>query len=70
MLGPEVAGDVNCSTAVDAIDAALLLQNGAGLFAALVCQHNADVNESGGFDAIDASLILQLTAGLIGSLPV
>ena len=70
VLGPEVTGDVNCSTAVDAIDAALLLQNGAGLFPALVCQHNADVNESGGFDSIDASLILQLIAGLIGSLPV
>ena len=67
---PEGAiGDVNCSGAVDSIDAALLLQLTAGLVGSLSCQQNADVNGSGAVDSIDAALVLQFTAGLLPSLP-
>jgi dipeptidyl aminopeptidase/acylaminoacyl peptidase len=62
-------GDVNCSGAVDAIDAALLLQQGAGLLQDLPCPENADVNEDGQVNSIDAALILQYSAGLIDHLP-
>lgn len=67
---PAVAGDVDCNGGVNSIDAALLLQLGAGLVDSLPCEENADVNESVAVDAIDAALILQLVAGLISSLPV
>ncbi len=63
-------GDVDCSGGVNAIDAALLLQLGAGLVSGLSCPANADVNRSGAVDAVDAALVLQFVAGLIGSLPV
>ncbi len=62
-------GDVDCSGAVNSIDAALVLQLGAGLVGSLACEENADVNESSAVNAIDAALILQLVAGLIPSLP-
>jgi plastocyanin len=61
-------GDVNCNGAVDSIDAALVLQLGAGLIDSLACQQNADVNGDGAINAIDAALILQFVAGLIDSL--
>jgi hypothetical protein len=61
-------GDVNCSHQADAIDAALLLQFGAGLFQTFPCEQNADVNHDGIVNAIDAALVLQYSAGLIGSL--
>ena len=67
---PAVAGDVDCSGVVNSIDAALVLQLGAGLVDSLACVENADVNESSAVDAIDATLILQLVVGLIPSLPV
>jgi len=63
------SGDVNCSGAVDSIDAALVLQLGAGLVGSLSCQQNADTNEDGSVNSIDAALILQHTAGLLPSLP-
>jgi hypothetical protein len=50
------------------IDAALVLQLGAGLLGALACQHNADVNDDGAANAIDAALILQYAAGLLATL--
>lgn len=65
----ELPGDVNCDSSVNAIDAALILQFGAGLVGALACQQDADVNGDGTINAVDAALILQFTAGLIASLP-
>lgn len=62
-------GDVNCVDGADAIDAALVLQLGAGLLDELACMGNGDINGDGRIDAIDAALILQFVAGLLGSLP-
>ena len=62
-------GDVNCNEAVDAIDAALVLQVSAGLVGSLACPENADVSRDGTVNSIDASLILQFVAGLLDSLP-
>ncbi len=63
------AGDVDCNGRVDAIDAALELQFGAGLISRLACQQNADVNGDGRINSIDAALILQFVAGLLRNLP-
>jgi hypothetical protein len=69
-LTPPVAkGDANCSGHVDSIDAALILQLGAGLVSTLPCQQAADANQSGDIDSIDAALVLQYAAGLLDSLP-
>ncbi len=65
---PGQPGDVNCDQQANSIDAALLLQLGAGLISSLACEQNADVNHSGAIDAIDAALVLQYSAGLIGNL--
>jgi plastocyanin len=65
-----VFGDVDCGGSVNAIDAALILQLGAGLLDELTCGQNADVNQDGATDSVDAALVLQLTAGLLDSLPV
>lgn len=62
-------GDANCDGTIDSIDAALVLQYGAGLVQSLGCEGNADVNGDGVINAIDAALILQYTAGLIDGLP-
>jgi hypothetical protein len=64
-----IFGDANCDESVDAIDAAVILQNVAGLLLLLPCFEAADVNEDGFVNAVDASLVLQFTAGIIGSLP-
>lgn len=63
-------GDTNCDGNVNSIDAALVLQLGAGLVDSLACQDNADVNGDGIANSIDSALILQFDAGLIDSLPV
>jgi hypothetical protein len=61
-------GDVNRNGGVDSIDAALVLQFGAGLLDELPAPENADLNSDGRIDAIDAAIILQYVAGLIDSL--
>ncbi len=61
-------GDANCNGAVNAIDAAIVLQINAGLLGPPSCAENADVNLNGSIDSIDAALILQSIAGLIGPL--
>ncbi|MCH8026254.1 MAG: hypothetical protein IH866_05615 [Chloroflexi bacterium] len=62
-------GDANCNMTADSIDAALVLQFGAGLTASLPCLATADANQDGSVDAVDAALILQFSAGLLPSLP-
>ncbi len=66
---PALLGDVDCGGSVNSIDAALILQLGAGLTGGLQCQENGDVNEDGSINAIDAALVLQYDAGLIDGLP-
>lgn len=68
-LGGTVNGDVNCDEVVNSIDAALILQLGAGLLDSLPCGSAADTNHDGQVNAIDAALILQVSAGLLPSLP-
>lgn len=58
-------GDVNCDERVNSIDAALVLQLGAGLVGSLSCQDLADLNGDGRINSIDAALILQIAAGLL-----
>jgi hypothetical protein len=61
---PTHPGDVDCSGAPNAIDAAIILQREAGRIASLPCPQNGDVNGDGDADAIDAALVLQAAAGL------
>lgn len=63
-----LAGDANCDGFVNSIDAALILQNTAGLLANIPCADGADANSNGTIDAIDAALVLQVSAGLIDEL--
>lgn len=67
--GPSNVGDANCNGAVNAIDAAIVLQSSAGLLATIPCADNADANQNGTVNSLDAALILQFAAGLIGHLP-
>ncbi len=62
-------GDANCDKAVNAIDAALMLQHDAGLVGPLPCQDRADVNGDSHVNSLDAVLVLQFVAGLISTLP-
>jgi hypothetical protein len=62
-----LVGDANQDGLVDAIDAALVLQNSAGLISSI--DPNADVNHDGRINSLDASLILQYVAALIHNLP-
>ena len=61
-------GDASCDFTVSSIDAALILQQVAGLLADLVCVQQADVDASGEVDAVDAALVLQFVAGLLEEL--
>ncbi len=62
-------GDADCNGTVNAIDAAFVLQFGAGLLGDIPCADLADANDDGAVTAIDAALILQFVAGFLGSLP-
>jgi hypothetical protein len=62
--GATSLGDVDCNGSISSIDAALILQLGAGLIDALGCQQNADTNGDGRVNAVDAALVLQHVAGL------
>ena len=62
-------GDANCGGVADSIDAAIVLQFGAGLLDELACPDAADVTGDGLVDSRDAALILQFGAGLLGRLP-
>ena len=53
---------------MNAINAALVLQEASGLLTAIPCETNADVNGDGRTGAIDTALILQFNAGLLGIL--
>ena len=65
---PGVAGDSDCNGTVNSIDAALILQNGAGLLANIPCATDADANGDGTVNSIDAALVLQVSAGLLDEL--
>jgi 3-phytase len=56
-------GDTDCAGAIDALDAALVLQHVASLVTNLGCPPAADVNNDGVTGALDALLILQMAAG-------
>ena len=58
-------GDVNCDGSVDPVDAALILQQTAGLINEMGCEFNGDVSRDGAISPIDAALILQFAAGII-----
>ena len=62
-------GDADCNGSVTSVDAALVLQFNAGLFAFLLCEEFADANADGELTSIDALLILQFVAGLLDTLP-
>lgn len=64
-----IVGDVNGDDVPNSIDAALVLQFGAGLLGSLRCADGADVNGDGNITSIDAALILQHSAGLLSTLP-
>ena len=66
---PGRLGDVDCAGDIDSIDAALLLQHGAGLLRSLPCQENADTNADGTVNSVDAALVLQYVAGFLNRLP-
>ncbi len=56
VAGRSLAGDIDCSGAVNAIDTALVLQVTAGLPASPSCLDSGDVNLDGDIDAVDAAL--------------
>lgn len=70
-LPPEafLAADVNCDGRPDSIDAALVLQQDAGLLATLPCGISGDASMDGLTNSIDASIILQISAGLVQLAP-
>ncbi|MEX2159500.1 MAG: pre-peptidase C-terminal domain-containing protein [Dehalococcoidia bacterium] len=67
---PGAAGDASCDGHINSIDAALVLQNSAGLLQNIPCANQADVNDDGVKNSLDAALILQYSAGLLNHLPV
>jgi alpha-tubulin suppressor-like RCC1 family protein len=68
--GEKLAGDVDCSTSINSVDATLTLQRDATLVDRVNCAQQADVNMDNRANAIDAALTLQYTAGYIATLPV
>ncbi|MDZ4277503.1 MAG: pre-peptidase C-terminal domain-containing protein [Dehalococcoidia bacterium] len=58
-------GDVNDDGLISSVDAALILQLGAGLVGSLPNEPSGDVNGDGDVTSVDAALILQCVAGLI-----
>lgn len=62
-------GDVDCGGSVNSIDAALVLQDSAGLLGELPCALHALVDGYPEVTSVDAVLILQHAAGLIEQLP-
>lgn len=67
--GAGVAGDANCDGVANSLDAALVLQYGAGLVSSVRCPAGADANLDGHTNSLDAALILQYSAGLLSHLP-
>jgi hypothetical protein len=68
--GEPMSGDVDCSVAVESIDAQMTLQKNASLVDKLACEHLSDVNLDSSSDALDSLITLQYVAGLIDGLPV
>jgi hypothetical protein len=66
---PGNLGDTDGNGAINAIDAALVLQFDAALIDALPSTHRADANRDDAVDALDALLILQYVAKLT-SIPI
>jgi hypothetical protein len=62
--GFPVHGDANCNSAVNSIDAVLILREDAGLIAS-DCAENADTNEDTTINSLDAALVLQFEAALL-----
>jgi hypothetical protein len=58
-------GDADCDGRSGSVDAALMLQQGAGLVGLEECVHGLDVNRDGVENATDAALVLQFEAALI-----
>jgi hypothetical protein len=67
--GSKIAGDTDCNTSVNSLDAVLTLQRSATLVDHVACAQQADVNMDNRADAVDAALTLQYTVGLLDSLP-
>lgn len=65
----QTVGDADCDSAVNSIDAVLVLQFDAGLLSSLPCPDDADVNRDGRVNSLDAALMLQFDAALVDSLP-
>lgn len=64
-----LTGDAGCNGTLDSVDAALLLQQGAGLVDMLSCPAASDVNGDGTVDSRDVALILQYVAGILSEPP-
>jgi hypothetical protein len=58
-------GDANQDGGIDAVDAALILQEVVG-FDVSIDPDTSDIDASGDLTAVDAALVLQHHAGLIG----
>ncbi len=67
---PYAYGDVNRDSAINAVDALLVLQAAVGLTTlGSVAARAADVDESGGADAVDALWILRFAVGKTSAFP-
>jgi len=68
-VGLILPGDVDCSGAVNSVDALQVLRHVAGLAEANCLAAAGNVNCGGGVDAVDALVILRFVAGLPNNLP-